>query len=53
MGIKGPSMLSWYLMTKCEVVQKITSKNAMEAEILLWKIIAELNGEFSVLRPIQ
>ena len=53
MGIKGPSMLSWYLMTKRDVVQKITSMNATEAEVLLWKIIAELNVEFSVHRPIQ
>ena len=53
MGLKKPCMLSWYLMTRGDVVHKITSVNAAEAEVLLWEIIAELNGEFNVNRPIQ
>ena len=53
MGISKTCMLTWYLMTRGDVVHRITSVNVAEAEVLLWEIIAELNGEFKVNRPIQ
>lgn len=54
MTIKKAQMLVWYLMSQGNGgLEEIEVMEKGEAEGYLWQIIGELNGEFSVHRPIQ
>ena len=54
MGINKPYMLVWYVMSKGkQFIKDLTQRSRSDMEAYLWKIVWELNGEFTAHRPIR